>query len=133
MEGGHVTFRVEGEVLSVVTSDEAKMRVGGAEVGNRTTLEQGGEVRIGNTVLQITDNGSKALWKDLPVDRVIVRVGNRMVVTKDGMLRVINAYTGEPEGEWVRVDNLRFVPSNTHDSNLHVLVGDAELYTLYPR
>ncbi len=129
----HITFRVDGEVLSVVSNDEAKMRVGGAEVGSRTTLEHGAEVRIGNTVVRITDDGSKALWKDLPVDRVVVRVGDRMVVTKAGMLRTINAYTGVPDGQWVKINSLRFIPSNTFDSNLTVLVGDAELYTLYPR
>ena len=73
------------------------------------------------------------MWKDLKVDRVVCRVGNKMVVAKGDMLRAMNAYTGEPTSDWVRIPGMRFCPTNTHDAKLTVLVGDARLYTLFPR
>jgi hypothetical protein len=129
----HLTFRVEGEILTVAANESAKMRVDGADVGKRTTVENGSEIRIGMSALTIEDRGSDALWSGLKVDRVVCRVGNKLVVSKDDMLRAIDAYTGEPTSGWVRVPGMRLCPSNPHDANLAVLVGDARLYTLYPR
>ena len=133
VEKKHLTFRVEGEILTVMATGDGEMRVDGADVGKRTSMEHGAEVRIGTSVIQIEDRGAMALWKDLKVDRIVCRVGNKLVVAKGDSLQAIDAYTGEPTSNWVRIPGVRFCPSNTHDSNLAVLVGDAQLYSLFPR
>ncbi|MHC4955504.1 MAG: outer membrane protein assembly factor BamB family protein [Planctomycetota bacterium] len=129
----HLTFKVQGEVLTVSSNEDAAMRVDGAEVGKRSSAENGTRITIGSTELHVEDIGAEALWKDLPVDRIVCRVGDKLIVTKDGLLRAINAYTGEPLTDWVRIGAVRFIPTNAFDANLTVLVGDAQLYTLYPR
>jgi len=129
----HLTFRVEGEILTVVATDDGEMRVDGADVGKRTTVENGSDIRIGTSTIQIEDRGALALWSDLKADRIVCRVGNKLVVAKGNALRAIDAYTGEPTSDWVAIPGMRLCPSNTHDANLAVLVGDARLYTLFPR
>ena len=109
------------------------VRVDGAEVGKRTTVEDGAEIRVGTTVLSIEDRGSMALWKDLKVDRIVCRVGNKLVVAKGDSLCAIDAYTGVAMCDWVRIPGMRFCPTNTHDSSVSVLVGDASIYSLFPR
>ena len=133
VEKNHLTLRVEGEVLTVVADGEAQMRVDGADVGNRTTLENGSDVRIGSSAIEIEDRGAMALWSELDADRIVCRVGNKLVIAKGNALRAINAYTGEPTSDWVKIPGIRFCPSNTYDANVAVLVGDATVYSLYPR
>jgi len=131
--GIHLTLRVEGEVLTVATDEDAEMRVDGADAGKRTTVADGAEIRVGTTVISIEDRGSMALWKDLKVDRIVCRVGNKLVVAKGDSLCAIDAYTGAATCDWVRIPGLRFCPTNTHDSSVSVLVGDARIYSLFPR
>jgi len=129
----HVTLRVQGEVLHVSASDGVSMRVDGASIGSRGTVENGSEIAIGGSILRITDVGQRALWKGLKYDRVVCRIADRLVMAKGNSLQVVNAYTGEAMGDAVRIPGARLIPSNPYDATLIVGAGDATVYALYPR
>jgi len=130
---GHLTFRVQGEVLTVRTAEDAQMRVDGVDIGSRGAVEHGAEIAIGGSVLRISDIGQQPLWRGLPYDRVVVRIADTLVVARGNTLQAIDAYSGEPTSDAVDIPGVRLVPANPHDSTLVVLAGNATLYALYPR
>jgi len=131
--GIHLTFRVQGEVLNVEAAEDASMRVDGADVGRRGTVENDTEVALGDSVLRISDIGQRPLWKGLKYDRVVVRVANKLVVARGTTLQTIDAYSGETLSEAVNIPGVRLIPSNPYDAVLVAVTGDATLHALYPR
>ncbi|MHC4939925.1 MAG: outer membrane protein assembly factor BamB family protein [Planctomycetota bacterium] len=129
----HLTLRVQGEILSVMATEDASMRIDGADIGKRSTVENGTEIAIGGSVLRITDVGKRPLWKGLKYDRIVVRIGDKLIAAKGMKMQAIDAYTGEPAGEMVAPPGARAIPSNPWDSVLVVLTGNATLHALYPR
>jgi len=128
----HLTLEVQGEVLAAACGGDATMVVDGNEM-NRTSLYNGAEVSIGRSVIRITDAGSVPLWKGLDFDRVIGRVGNKLVVAKGSVLSVVEAATGELITGGIAIPGARLIPTNLTDGNLFVIGGDAVVYALFAR
>jgi outer membrane protein assembly factor BamB len=128
----HLTLEVQGEVLAGMCDGDATVTVDGNAM-NRVSLYNGAEVSIGQSVLRITDTGSQPLWTGLDYDRIIGRVGNRLVAMKGSTLSVLDAATGEVIVGGVAIPGARLIPTNVEDGNLFVVGGDAVVYALFAR
>ena len=117
----------EGEEPSIVVNERAVGKM-------RAAIRSGDRVRVNGTVITIADRGSEPLWRGLPFKRAIVRVGNKLVVSNDADLSVIDARTGAYVSGPSNVPGARLIPTNNSDDGiLYVVAGDAVLYALLPR
>lgn len=127
-----VTFEIQNEVLQAGTPEGKTFELNGKSV-NRAALRGGDMVRIGRTTYSVADRGTAPLWVDQDYDRVINRVGDKLVVARGKSLFVLNARTGERMGDGVDISGARFVPTNTFDQNIYAVGGDAVVYALFAR
>ena len=117
----------DGEEASVVVNERSLGKM-------RAAIRGGDRLRVNGTVITIADQGSKPLWRGLPFERAIVRVGNKLIVSKDGDLSVVDARTGAYVSGPSTVPGARLIPTNNSDDGiLYVVAGDAVLYALLPR
>ncbi len=118
----------DGEEASIVVNERAVGKM-------RAAIRGGDRVRVNGTVVTIADRGSAPLWRGLPYERAIVRVGNNLIVSSgDGELSVVDARTGEYVSGPSTLPGARVIPTNNSDDGiLYVVAGDAVLYALLPR
>ncbi|MHC4340769.1 MAG: outer membrane protein assembly factor BamB family protein [Planctomycetota bacterium] len=129
----HLLLEISGEILTAACQGANRMEVDGSAPVQRSTLREGSLVAIGDTVLAVRDIGARALWSDLKYDRVVARVGNRLVAAKGNHLILLDAHTGAALGPRVSFAAARLIPTNHWDGNLFVVAGDAVVYALFAR
>jgi len=128
-----LTFELQGEVLYVTGAEGASFKIDGVEATERSMLVNGAHIQVGQSTLTIEDRGSEPLWTGLPYDRIVTRVGDKLVAQSGDMLVVVHAMTGEVLAGPIEIPGGRLMPRNTSDANLFVVGGDAVVYALYPR
>jgi len=129
----HLTWKVEGEVLTATTTGELTMRLDGGSAGKREIVRAGSLVAIGNTVLRIEDRGSAPLWCGLKFDRIVGMAGNMLIAQTGTTLAAINPWNGEVKKGPLDVGGLRIIPANTTSGTLFAVGGDAIIYALFSR
>lgn len=130
---GQFTLEVQGELLVAMVPEEAGVRVDGRPVSGRVVLLGGQTLRVGGTTFRVTDRRTEPLLADLAYDRAVGRIGDALLLAKGNALSLVDAWTGEVQAGPVTVPGARFIPANTKDANLYVVVGDAKVYALFPR
>ena len=128
-----LTFELQGEVLYVAGAEGSSFKVDGVETTERSPVVNGARIEVGRNVLVIEDRGSEPLWTELPYERIVTRVGDKLVAASGNMLVVVHAMTGEVLAGPIEVPGGRLMPRNTSDADLFVIGGDAIAYALYPR
>jgi hypothetical protein len=99
----------------------------------RGTAFNNSQIKIGKTTLRVEDRGAAALWHDLAVDGILVRVGNKLIVRKGNKVGLVSVASGEPAGEMTNLPGVRLFPTATDGSSLFVVGGDAVLYAHFAR
>ncbi|MFQ5844212.1 MAG: PQQ-binding-like beta-propeller repeat protein [Planctomycetota bacterium] len=125
-----VTLEIEGEVLTV---SGAGLRVNDGSATGRVSVYGGDSIRVGETILRLRDRGNAPLWSGLRLDRVVCRVGDRLVVARGNTLHVLDVGSGAAVGGAVPVPGARLLLVNTQDANLYLVAGNAWVYALFPR
>ncbi|MDH3591158.1 MAG: PQQ-binding-like beta-propeller repeat protein [Planctomycetota bacterium] len=129
----HCTLEIQGELLvASSTSDDNTLRADGSRPLNRAVVYSGSTLKIGATVLKITDRGSKPLWTGKNFDGIIGRVGDSLLAATGNTVTLVNAWSGA-EGDSATLASGRLMPANTGSANVFVVGGDAVVYALYPR
>ena len=127
---GQATFEFDGEVLAVRGKG---VLVNGLPAQGRTDLHGGDTLTLGGTILELTDRGNMPMWSGKQYDRILVRMGNKLLVAKGSTLYVLDADTGEEEGSPVAVPGARIMLVNTRDAKLFLIAGDGWVYAYLPR
>ncbi|MGH7163532.1 MAG: PQQ-binding-like beta-propeller repeat protein [Planctomycetota bacterium] len=129
----HATLEIQGEVLHVAPAEGKRVLLSGRPVQGSSRVLSGDDLALGGVVLAVTDHGTQPLWRDLPYDEIVARIGDKLVARAGRKLSLLDAYTGEAVAGPVDIPSARLFPANTKDANLYIVGGDAVLYTLYPR
>ncbi|MCZ6572582.1 MAG: PQQ-binding-like beta-propeller repeat protein [Planctomycetota bacterium] len=127
---GQATFEFDGEVLAVRGKG---ILVNGLPTQGRTDLHGSDRLTLGGTILELTDRGNMPMWSGKQYDRILVRMGNRLLAAKGSTLYVLDADTGEEEGSPVAVPGARIMLVNTRDAKLFLIAGDGWVYAYLPR
>lgn len=128
-----LNFELQGEVLYVTGMEGSTFMVDLDERSERVPVVNGSRIKVGRSTFVVEDRGSEPLWTGLDFDRVVTRVGDRLVVASGNRVAVVHAMTGEVLAGPVELPGGRLMPRNTKDANLFVVAGDAVVYALYPR
>ncbi len=130
---GGLSWQIRDESLVASAAEGETFTMNGAKGHNSTPVLSGSVIEANGVRYRIKDRGTAPLWKNSDVDRVVARVGDKLVAAKGTALVVLNAWTGEAMGEPVEIPGARLVPTNHSTANLYVIAGDATLYALLPR
>jgi outer membrane protein assembly factor BamB len=128
----HLAFEVQGEVLTVRATGSQKLSVNGGAAVKNATAYGGDRIAVGRTVLVVKDRGTEALWHDLSQERIVGRVGSKLIAASGTTLTVVDAWSGEA-GASATLPGARFIGTNTADGALYAVGGDAVLYGFFPR
>jgi len=130
---GGLTWQIRDESLVVTAGEGQTFAVDRADGYSNTAVVNGSVVAADGVRYRIVDRDTKPLWVSDAYDRIVARIGDRLVASKDGALVVLNAWKGEQVGEAVEIPGARLMPANYRTPNLYLVCGDATLYALYPR
>jgi len=130
---GGLTWQIRGENLVVTAGEGQTFAVDGADGYSNTAVVNGSVVVADGVRYRIVDRDTKPLWISDDYDRIVARIGDRLVASQGDALVVLDAWKGEPVGEAVEIPGLRLMPANHRTPNLYLVCEDATLYALYPR